>query len=248
MEGLDLGLPPGEQGLGDVQILDVVDLVPEPAAHVDRPQGPAVDERQDLEDFLVVFVQALGPDIDVQEGEELVPAEILRQLVNVDRLVVMGQVGLDHLLLAEEAGDVVVVLQAGDRPVHPRHKPGDDGRVGRGMAEAIGDDRRLENQVAFQEEGILGLHRLAGQQKRIDVVRPGVIGVVNVGNGHAGAGSADDGPQLLGSVAGDDHGLADSLGRQGFQGMFDQALSSDLDHALGRVPGQGAQPLAHSGG
>ena len=52
-----------EQGIRDVEVLDIVDLVPLDAAHVERAQAGKGQMRQGLEDHFVILVIAVGANI-----------------------------------------------------------------------------------------------------------------------------------------------------------------------------------------
>ena len=109
----------GKDGLGNVEVLHVVNLVPFLLAYGQCLQSRVVDHGDDAQHLLVVFVVAHRLRVGIEEGHILLLRELLGELVDVHRLVVFVNVGIVERLLRHEVHDVLFLVYGDHRSVHP---------------------------------------------------------------------------------------------------------------------------------
>ena len=237
----------GKDGRGNVKILHVVNLVPFLVANGQGLQVHAVDEGDDAQHLLVVFVQPHGLGIGIEEGHVFLTGELLAELVDVHRLVVLAAVLPFECFLRHEAHDVQVVVDGHHRSVHPtlvfRHQC----QVGQGILQNHGDEPRTEDEVALDEQGIVLLQLLFGQCQRVDVVGAVVDRVLHILYVEAPiVAVAQIVAQLLSLIAHHDDHAAELLLRQLSEQTVDKSLAVHTHHALGVVACQLAQSAPHA--
>jgi hypothetical protein len=127
----------GEDRFSDRQVVGIVDLVPAPTLHPEALQVGVLQEGQDLEDLLVVFVFSPGCHVGLQEGNVVIPHEGPGELVDVYGFVVVLDVAPLEVGLVDDAYDLVVVVQHGHRAVHPALELGYDRQVRRRVREQL---------------------------------------------------------------------------------------------------------------
>ena len=239
----------GEQGLGDVQILDVVDLVP--LLGVVQALGldaGVIQHDDDLQDLLVVLVVAQGLGVGVQEGNVVGGGEGFAEFIEVHGLIIFSGLPEGKLAAGDHGLNVVALRQLHAGAVHPGLVPGHQGQAVPGIVRQALDHGILKNDVGLQEQGVLRHQVLAGQGQGVDVVGLVVDGVVNVADGGLHVQGGDVIPQLLSLVAGDDDDPGQIQPVQLSKGAVDEGDAVDLHHALGVVAGQLLQAFSHACG
>ena len=159
-----------KNGLGNVQILHVVNLVPFLVADGQSLQVNGVDEGNDTQHLFVVFVVAHSEAVGIKEGYILVLRELARELIDVYRLVVLVDLLIIKGLLRHEVHDVAVLVDGYHRAVHPAFIFRYEGKVGIRIVYNHRNQTIVENQVALNEQRIVFLKLVFYQSQRIDVV------------------------------------------------------------------------------
>ena len=172
----------------------------------------------DAQHLLVVLVVAERLDVGLEERHVVRAREGLRELVDVDGLVVLVDVGVLELLAGHERNDVVVLVDLDDGAVHP--------------ALVLVHERERGARVLHEvaQDAVLGEDDDAGVDAELVL----------------DAGGEDEGTQLLGLVAVDDDDAPEpELVKLGERSL-DERHAVDLDHALGVAGGERLQALAHA--
>ena len=124
-----------------------------------------VQQREDAQHVLVVLVQSHGLGIGLKEGHVLLAEESLRELVDVDRLVVALGIRIVEGGLRDEVHDVLLVVYLHHRTVHPalvfRHK----GQVGTGVVEQHAEQSVAQDEVALDEQRVVFLQPVLHQRE-----------------------------------------------------------------------------------
>jgi hypothetical protein len=201
-----------------------------------------VDE--DPEDQLVVAVVVDDPGVIGEQLAQGVAAERGRELVDVERLVLVGEV---ELLVLERGRD-----DRRDHRVarHRHHGPvqSDAVAVDQGHVRVLGLDQPgehggLVDQVGLdQHDVVVQVELLQGERHRVDVVGGGVGLVADEGHREIGELAVDVGLDLTGPVAGDDAQLGDAVGPEALDDPAHDRLARDLEHGL--VPRVAERPHA----
>ena len=238
----------GEEGLGDVQVLLVVDLVPLLLSDGQGLQVVAAEQREDAQHVLVVFVQSDGLRVGVEEGHVFLAEEVLAELIDVDRLVVTAGVGIVEGRLRDEVDDVLFVVDLHHRAVHPTFVFGHQSQIGVGVLQDHRDQTVAEDEVALQQQRVVLLQPVLDDRQRVDVVRlvvDGVLGefylqppVIAV---------ADILAQLAALVAHHDDDPLEPLLLQLPEQPVDEPHTVHRDHTLRVVPRIFSQSAAHAG-
>ena len=135
--------------------------------------------------MIVVFVTAEGGAVGFEEGDVLVGREVAAEFVDIDGLVVAGDVAVAEFFFVDELNDALFVIDGYHCAVHPALVFVDEGEVGAGVVDDFIDDSLFEDEVGLEEEGVVVDHVVAGEKKGVDVVCAVVDGVVDIDDGCA---------------------------------------------------------------
>ena len=139
----------------NVEILYVIYFVP--FQFIDR-QGfkrGVVQQCQNPQHLLIVFIVAHHLAVCIQERHILVPAELFAEFVDVHRFPVRVDVLVAECLLRDEIHDVPVLVYADHGPVHPAFVFCDQRQVLVRMVYEQVNDFLVEYQVGFQQNRVL---------------------------------------------------------------------------------------------
>ena len=235
-----------EERLGVVQVLLVVDLVPFLRTDYQGFQVRLVQERDDLQYLLIVFVIAQGLAVSHKERDIFVAREVLAELVDINRLVI-GILTVElECLLGDEIGNAVLLVERDDGAVHPALILGNHRQVGGRVVYQSWQDTVGEDQVRLEQDRLILHEELFRQVERVDVVCLVVDRVRDVDDGRVMDLVAQQISHFLAFVANHDD---DSFQGKAFQlsdHAFDQGLFVHFDHALRVLAGQLAKALTHS--
>ena len=136
----------GKQCFSNIQILYVVYFVPfSPVCDRECFQFGIIKQGDNAQHLLVVFIVSQCLTIGIEEGDILVLRELTGEFVDIDRFVVA------IYIFRNKIDDIVVLVDANHRPVHPSlvfiHK----GEVGVGIVQNHAEEAIVENQVRFDE-------------------------------------------------------------------------------------------------
>ena len=154
----------GEEGLCDVQVLLVVNLIPPLVSDGQGFQVVLVQQRDDAQYVLVVFVVAYGFGVSGEEGHILALRELLAELVDVHGLVIILGVVVVEGVFPHEVHDVLLFVQANHRAVHPRFVFRHKGKVFALVADNHLKQMVAEDEVALNEQRVISLQLLFCQR------------------------------------------------------------------------------------
>lgn len=236
----------GEKGLGDVQVLLVVDLIPGLACEAFGADLRVVQHGDDPQHLLIVLVLPQGGLVGLQEGNVVALGEGFAELVDIDGLVIPVRVAEIELLPGHKAGDLVLVVQGDAGAVHPGLIFVHQGQGVPGIGKEGGQDIVLKNDVGLEEDRVLFLQVFPGQGQGIDVVGLVIDGVVDIGDEGLRAQGGDIVLELLSLIPHHDDDPGEVMPVNLAEHPLDQGDSVDLHHALGVVFRQFLQALAHA--
>ena len=172
----------GKECVGNVEVLNVVNFVPLAVAHGQRLEFALVEEGDDAQHLLVVFVVAQRLAVSFEERHVFVACKVAAELVDVHRFVVAVGVFVFEGFLGHEVHNVAVLVDAHHGAVHPRLVFRHQREVGVGVVEYEAKHVLVEDKVALDEQRVVLLQLLLGQGERVDVVGFVVDGVVHILN------------------------------------------------------------------
>ena len=108
-----------EECLGYVEVLDVIYLIPLLARQALCLDDRRIDHRDDLEDLLVVLVEAERALVRLEERHVVGLREFPAELVYVDCLVVLAELAVVELLARHECDYLVLFIELDAGAVHP---------------------------------------------------------------------------------------------------------------------------------
>ena len=159
-----------KEDLGDVQILDVVDLVPL-LVFQDEGVHPWFGQLgDDLENLLIILVVPKGGAVGFKEGNIVGSQKLLAEPIDVHRLIVGIGIGEAELALVEKRLDSVLAIEGDDRSVHPRPPRSDQNGIRRRESRELLQDAVLDDQIRFKKKRILLEQVFFGQIEGVDVV------------------------------------------------------------------------------
>ena len=168
----------GKDGLGDVEVLLVVNLIPFLVADGQRLHVVAVEHGDDTQHVLVVLVVAHRLRVGIEEGHVLMLQELTAELIDVDGLVIAVHIGIVEGFFRDEVHDVLVFVQPYHCTVHPRLVLCHQCEIGVGIVEEHREQTVAEDEVALDEQRVVFLQFVLHDRERIDVVRLVVDGIL----------------------------------------------------------------------
>ena len=235
-----------EERLGVVQVLLVVDLVPLLGPDNQGFQVRFVQERDHLQNLLIIFIIAQGLAVSHKERDIFVAREFLAELIDIDRLIVGILLVELECLLGDEIGNAVFLVERDNGTVHPALIFGDNRQVGSRVVHQSRQDTVGKDQVRLEQDRLILHEEFFRQVERVDVVCLVVDRVRDVDDGRVMDLVAQQISHFLAFVANHDD---DSFQGKAFQlsdHAFDQGLFVHFDHALRVLAGQLAKALTHS--
>ena len=109
--------------------------------------------------------------------------ELLAELIDVDGLVIRVDIVVVKGVLRYEVHDVLVVVKAYHRAVHPCLVLGNEGKVRVGGVDNHGNHVVAEDEVALNEQRVVLLQLVLDNSQRVDVVGlvvDGILGKLNL--------------------------------------------------------------------
>ena len=205
-----------------------------------------VEKRDDTQHLLIIFVISQCLRVGLEERDIILFREFLRELVDIDRLVVRWDLLIDEVLLRHEALDEVVLVDRDAGAVHPALELVDDGHVRMRILQDLLEDGVLEDKVALDEERVVLDELVGGERQGVDVVGLVVDRVVDIVDPHTLPFPADMLPELRTLVSRHQDGAPEPQLRELSEHAVDEPHPVDLHHALGVVLGQLLEPLPHT--
>ena len=236
----------GKHGRGDIQILDVVDLVPELAVQALGPDLGVIQHGDDPQDLLIIFVVAQGLGVRLQEGDVVGLGKVAAELIDIDGLIVLAGLLELEALPRNEGLDAVICPQLHAGAVHPALVLVHQSQRLPGVVQQLVDDGVLKDQIRLKQQGIILAEVVLGQGQRIDVVGLVVNGVMDIDNRRPDAQGVDVLHELLALIAHHDDDAGQMAALDLMEHPVDQGHAVDLYHALGPVLGQLLQAFAHA--
>src|SRR5581483_5291300 len=235
----------GEAGGGEV--VGVVDFGPPGAVDDLGADGVALHVDEHAEDELVEGVAVDEVRVGRKQRPEDVAAEVAVEAVDVEGLVLVGEVeGLALQVRGPDVGDDAVV-HGDDGAVHAGTPAVDEGDVAGASVEERVEHGGVEEEVALDENdvGVEG-DGVQGEGERDDVVRHEEAVVVDELDRDAAGG--DERTDVGGAVAGDDGDVANAAGGKGVEGASEDGGAGNCDEGLVQVVGDRPHPPAEAGG
>ena len=163
----------------DIQILNVVNLVPQFAVQTLCFDLGIVEHCDDFQDLLVILVVADRIAIRFQKRHVMRFGKVLRKLINIDGFIVSRNFFELELLPRNKFQNIVRIGQFDARSVHPAlvfiHQRE---RVAR-IVHQHTDNPVLHDQIGFEKQRVVRAKIVFGEIKRIDIVRLIVDGIVH---------------------------------------------------------------------
>ena len=145
----------GKDGLGNIQILHIIYLIPFFITYIQRLQVGVVKQGDDTQHLLIVFVVAQGMAVGIKERHVFLLSELLGELIDVDRLVILIDILITESFLWHKVHDVAFVVYPHHRAVHPRLIFGHQCQIGVRISKNHLEEAVAENQVTLDEQRIV---------------------------------------------------------------------------------------------
>ena len=155
----------GKEGFGNVEVLFVVDFIPLFIFNGQRFQLLAIEEGDDAEHILVVFIIAHRLAIGFKKRHIFLLRKCFGEFVDVHRFVVLVHILIVERGLGHEVHDMVVGIDAHHGAIHPRFIFSHESQVGEGVIHQLMEHFIVENQVAFYQQCVVGLQRIFGERQ-----------------------------------------------------------------------------------
>ena len=171
-----------EYSLGDVLVLDVIDLVPRLVTDGQGLEIGLIQQRDDAQHLLVVLVVAHHLAVGVEKRHIDPGRKLLAEFVNVHRLVVGIDLRVAEGFPGHKIHDIVLLVDADHRAVHPGFIFGHQSQIGERIVEDHGKQAVIKNQVTLDEQRVVLHHLVLDQRQRIDVVGLVIDGILSIFN------------------------------------------------------------------
>ena len=208
----------------------------------------AIEEGDDAEHILVVFIIAHRLAIGFKKRHIFLLRKCFGEFVDVHRFVVLVHILIVERGLGHEVHDMVVGIDAHHSAIHPRFIFSHESQVGEGVIHQLMEHFIVENQVAFYQQCVVGLQRIFGERQRVDVVGFVKHGVHHIFNFQSPIIVAHIVHEFLGFVAHHHHHPREVKVRKLAEHAVDEFLSVHFHHTLGVLLCVFAEAFAHSGG
>ena len=238
----------GEHTLGDVEVLNVVDLIPFLARERERLESSVAQQSDNPEHLLVVLVATQGGAVGVEERHILRSRELAAKLVDIHRLVVVGDVAVSKLLLVEEVDDILILVEGHHRAVHPALILVHQSQVRARVSKQLFHHATLIDKVRLQQQRVVLNHIVASQVKRVNVVGFVIDRVVDIDNFGALVVVADILHHLVAIVTYDDDDPIEVESRQTVERAVDETHAVDFQHTFSVILSQFTKTTAHTSG
>ena len=160
----------GKKVLGNVKVLDIIDLVPTLFSYGQSFEVGFVKQGDYTQHLLIVLVITHHATIGIEERHIDLLAELPAELIDIHRLIVSINLIVVECLLWHEINDVVVTVDTHHRAVHPSlilcHKCQIRIWIGKNHLK----HPVVKNQVTFNEQGVIFLQLLLYNRQRVNIV------------------------------------------------------------------------------
>ena len=208
----------------------------------------AVEKRDDAQHILVIFIVAHRLGVSLKERHIFRLCKLFGEFVDVHRLVVLVHILVVERSFRHKVHDIILAVDTHHRAVHPRFILRHQRQVGERIVHQFGEQRIVENQVALNQQRVVGLQLLLRQCQRVDIVGFFVHGIVDVFYLQPLVFRAQIVHQFLPFVAHHNHHAREVQLRELVERTVDKRRTVHLHHALRVAFSVFAEAFAHAGG
>ena len=159
-----------KQYLRNIEILNVVNLIPPLSFQALCPHGVFIQHQNQLDYRFIILVIPHDPGVRFQKRHIHIPGKICTQLVDIDRLVIALLLRILQQLSRNKIDNLVVLIHNQTCPVHPVFKlVHKRQRLARILKQQV-NQRFLKNQIRFQQKGILFYQPVFCHGERVYVI------------------------------------------------------------------------------